>query len=142
MITKKTQSGIALLEALIATVILAIGLLGAIGLQARAYAALSEADMRAEANMATEKLVGIMNNDRGVANANLLNYAKTAAGAPSATLKPWHDEVIARMPSAVVTVTVTAINAGTSRVDMSISWIRRTGDKTNTHAITSYISAS
>ena len=43
----RSQHGIALLEAMIAIVILALGLLGTIGLQARSYSALADSAMRA-----------------------------------------------------------------------------------------------
>ena len=56
----RLQRGVALLEALIATVILAIGLLGAIGMQARAYTALSEAGLRGEATIFADRHPGAL----------------------------------------------------------------------------------
>ena len=41
----RRQQGVALLEVLVSVVILAIGLLGAVGLQARSYSALSDAGL-------------------------------------------------------------------------------------------------
>jgi type IV pilus assembly protein PilV len=139
---KTHQRGIALLEALLATVILAIGLLGTIGLQARAYSVLSEADMRAEATIATEKLLGIMSNDQGALQSNLAGYAVAAGGAPGAALAPWYAETRALVPGAIIAVVVTPNGTSQSRVDITISWIRRNGDKTNQHRMTSYIAAS
>jgi type IV pilus assembly protein PilV len=49
---RKTQHGFSLVESLVAVVLLGIGLLGAIGMQARSYSALSDAGMRAEATIA------------------------------------------------------------------------------------------
>lgn len=134
---KKQQSGIALLEALLAVVILAIGLLGTIGLQARAYSALSDAGMRAEATIATEKLLGLMTNDQ----ANLASYALAAGGAPSAQLTAWYDDTRAAIPGATIVITLGAA-AGASEVDVVISWTRTAGGPVNRHAMTSYIATS
>jgi type IV pilus assembly protein PilV len=133
------QGGIALIEALLAAVLLAIGLLGTIGLQARAYSALSDAGMRAEATIAADKLLGAMTTDQ----ANLAAYAVAANATPGARLKPWHDETMARIPGAVIEIGV-AQAAGTTRyqVDISISWVRKAGAPANVHKITSYIAAS
>jgi type IV pilus assembly protein PilV len=139
---KNRQQGVALLEVLLAVLILAIGLLGTIGLQARAYSALSDADMRAEATIATEKLLGIMSNDQGAAQANLAGYAVAAGAVPGAALAPWHAETLSLVPGATISVVVTASGAAQSRVDVTISWIRRSGDKANQHRITSYIATS
>ena len=78
----RRQGGIALLEAMLAIVILGIGLLGTIGLQARAYSALSDAGMRAEATMAGEKLLGVMMAD----TANLAGYNLAENGTPATEL--------------------------------------------------------
>lgn len=140
---KTQQRGIALLEALIATLILAIGLLGTIGLQARAYSALSDAGMRAEATMAGEKLLAIMANDQGALQANLPNYALAAAAVtPSVQVAPWLAQTQALIPGASVVVTVTPNGATLCQVDIAISWTRKTGDKANVHRVTSYIAAS
>lgn len=130
------QSGIALLEALIATVILAIGLLGAIGLQARAYSALSDADQRAEAAIAAEKLLGVMAND----TANLPAYVLASGGTPSATLKPWVDETKVYIPTADITITQTPL-AGSTQINVLIQWTRKAGSRAvkNQHQITAYL---
>ena len=133
------QRGIALLEALLAAVILAIGLLGTIGLQARAYSALSDAGMRAEATIAAEKLLGVMSTDQ----ANLAAYVLAANGTPGPRLSPWYDETRGRIPGAVITVGVTAA-AGTTRneVDISIKWTRKAGGPANEHRVSSYIAGA
>ncbi|MFL6708225.1 MAG: prepilin-type N-terminal cleavage/methylation domain-containing protein [Massilia sp.] len=135
----RKQGGIALLEALIATVILAIGLLGAIGMQARAYAALNEAGLRAEATIASEKLLAQMAIDQ----ANVTSYAY-AGGAGSAQVAPWVAETTGRIPNAGLKVVVTPVSATRSQVDISISWQRKAGagSPVNVHNITSYIASS
>lgn len=129
-----SQRGIALLEALLAILILGIGLLGTIGLQARAYSALSDASQRAEATMASEKLLGVMNADV----ANVLNYSVEEGAEPSLALQPWVDETQQYIPGALLAVQVTP-EARRVRVDISIRWKRKTGDDMNQHQVTSYI---
>jgi type IV pilus assembly protein PilV len=137
MIPHRHQSGIALLEALIATLVLAIGLLGTIGMQARAYSALSDASMRAEATIATEQLLGVIASDQ----ANLASYALAAGGAPSAVLAPWYGATVASIPGALIDITITP-TAGTPRseVDIRIRWTRKAGGAENVHQVTAYIS--
>lgn len=134
-----TQRGVALLEALLAAVILAIGLLGTIGLQARAYAALSDAGMRAEAAIAADRLLGIMNTDQQ----NIEDYELAADEEPSARLAQWHAETLRQIPGAGVTVAVTAASAGQpAAVDVTISWRRKADTPVNTHRIRSYFAGS
>jgi type IV pilus assembly protein PilV len=135
----RRQGGVALLEALIATVILAIGLLGAIGMQARAYSALSDAGLRAEATMASEKLLAIMTVDQS----NLASYAYSGSGAANAKLAPWLASTQAAIPGATATVAVANV-AGTSRsrIDVLISWQRKQNAMASRHMVTSYIANS
>jgi type IV pilus assembly protein PilV len=146
MMMRRQQRGIALLEAMIATVILAIGLLGTIGLQARAYSAMNEASMRAEAAIASEKLFGLMSTDVG----NLSSYALTAGGTPNAVLASWVNEVkgtpttTGTIPGAVISVAVAANSGATNStaVTVKISWTRKAGGPVNTNTMTSYLSGS
>jgi type IV pilus assembly protein PilV len=135
----RQQAGIALLEALLAAVILAIGLLGTIGLQARAYSALSDAGMRAEATIAAEKLLGVMSTDQ----LNLGAYKLDAGDIPGARVAPWYAETRTRIPGARIVVAVaTPAGASSSKVDITISWTRKAGAPANAHRITSYIAGS
>lgn len=133
---KRQQSGIALLEALLATVILAIGLLGTIGLQARAYSAMASAGARAEATIATEKLLGMMASDQ----TNLAAFALVPGDVPNQRLTAWYAETRSAIPNASISISVTP-TAGTNRtvVVVSISWVRKAGEPTNTHSVTSYM---
>lgn len=133
------QSGVALLEAVIATLILAIGLLGAVGLQARAYSVLSDAGMRAEATIASDKLIGMMTVDQ----ANLASYAYGGTGVPNAKLAAWYNETRANIPNAAITVTVTPVPLTfRTNVGVRIGWTRKTGGQPSWHAVTSYIAQS
>jgi type IV pilus assembly protein PilV len=133
------QRGVVLLEALLATLILAIGLLGAIGLQARAYSALSDAGMRGEAVIASERLLGSMSNDQ----TNLAEYALAANATPSARLATWHDATLAVLPGATIAITITpTVDASRTEVQVTISWTRKAGMPANTHRVIAYIALS
>lgn len=136
MNVRPRQGGVALIEVMIAVVILAIGVLGAVGLQAKSLAALSNAGARVDATLAAEKVIGLMTTDQ----ANLASYVwdSTAAGAP-AVLGTWMAETQAALPNATAVITVTPIAGSTANlVSVTITWQRRTGangDAVNTHTI-------
>lgn len=134
---RRAQRGIALIESLIAVLILGIALVGTLGLQARSVAALSDAGLRAEATIAANQLLGMMNTDI----ANAADYAVTRTGTPGQRLAPWYAEVRARIPGATIAVGVTP-TAGTTRteVDIVIGWQRTSDSQLNVHRITSYLS--
>jgi type IV pilus assembly protein PilV len=146
MIQRRQQQGIALIEAMVATVILAIGLLGTVGLQARAFSAMNDASMRVEATLASEKLFGMMSTDV----ANLSAYAMAAGGTPGTVLAKWVDETKGTtttkgtVPGAVISVAVAPKSNGTNStaVTIKISWTRTAGGPVNTNTVTSYLSGS
>jgi type IV pilus assembly protein PilV len=132
----RSQRGIALIEVLVAIVLLGIGVLGTIGLQARSYSALADTGMRAEATIAAEKLIGVATNDQF----NLGAYAVAVGDDPSTTLKPWYDETVARIPGAKISVNVVAPSAtAPGQVTVTIEWMRKAGSTSNKHTVTSYI---
>jgi type IV pilus assembly protein PilV len=134
-----SQRGIAMIEVLVAILLLGIGVLGTIGLQGRSYSALADTGMRAEATIAAEKLIGVATNDQ----ANLADYALTLGGTPSATLKPWYDETVAHIPGAKIAVAVLAPSmTAPGQVTVTIQWLRKAGSPTNTHTVTSYLAPS
>jgi type IV pilus assembly protein PilV len=135
----RRQRGIALIEVLVAIVLLGIGLLGTIGLQGRSYSALADTGMRAEATIAAEKLIGVMNTDQP----NMAAYALAANATPGARLRPWYDETRARIPNAAITIAVVPTNATTlGQVTITIQWTRKAGSSANTHTVTSYIAGA
>lgn len=135
----RAQRGIAMIEALIAVLILSIGLIGTLGLQFNSQKALNEAGMRAEATIAANELIGVMNTDLD----NLDAYALEEDGEPGEELEAWHAAVLANLPNASVTVTVTP-QADTERtaVAIDISWKREADGETNHHRILTYLSRS
>ncbi|GGX81806.1 hypothetical protein GJV26_25105 [Massilia dura] len=130
----RRQQGVALLEALVAVVILALGLLGTIGLQARSYSALADSAMRAEATLAADRLVGIMNNDV----ANLAAYQVALDATAPAALAAWASETSAAMPGARYSVAVVP-EADRTRVEVALHWRRKQGDADSRHLVTAYI---
>lgn len=128
------QRGIALLEVMIALVILGIGLLGTIGMQARAYSALSDAGLRAEATLACEKLVGTISTDP----ANVASYALAEGATPNSTIGPWARETGAAIPGAIISVVVTP-QPHRNQVDISIRWTRKAGAAEIRQQLTAYI---
>ena len=137
---RRTHGGIALVEALVAIVILGLGLLGTVALQARSYAALADSGMRAEATMAAEKLIGLMTTDQ----ANLASYALAPGATPGARLQPWYDETVTHIPGAKIEVDLVAPAPQTdgTRVVVTISWLRKAGSAANTHSVSAYIAQS
>jgi type IV pilus assembly protein PilV len=132
----RRQGGVALLEVMIAIVILGIGLLGTIGLQARAYSALSDAGMRAEATLAAEKLIGTISADIP----NVLAYNLPAGSKPSDLLEPWVTETQTNIPGAALSVNVVSQPAANrAQVNIVIQWQRKAGADPNTHRVTAYV---
>lgn len=133
----RRQQGMALIESIVAAVLLAVGLLGAIGLQARSTSALADAGMRAEATIAADKLLGMM----AVDLPNTGAYALAAGATPTARLQPWYDETRGRIPNAQIVVAVTPAT-GRTRVEITIAWRRKTGAAQNAHRVVSYLAAA
>jgi type IV pilus assembly protein PilV len=140
MMARRAQRGVALLEAMIACVILAIGLLGTIGLQARAYSAMNDAGTRAEAVIASDKLFGMMSTDI----ANLNSYAVAAGAQPGAALALWYADTMHAIPGATISVVMAAAPTGNSTaVTITIAWKRKPTDVNgNQNVVTSYLAGS
>lgn len=141
---RRSQGGIALVEVLVAIVILGIGLIGTVALQARTYAALADTGERAEATMAAEQLIGQMTTDQ----ANLAAYALAPHGSPSAQLQDWYNATLARIPGATVEVDVAPALSpdgpqvvGTEVV-VTIQWMRKAGTAPNSQRVSAYIAQS
>jgi len=93
---KRTQSGVALLEALVGILIFSIGILALMGLQAQSIRNTVEAKYRNEAAYLANKIIGQMWVDR----ANLAQY-DTVAGA-NQNMENWRTEVSNVLPRVVV----------------------------------------
>lgn len=73
----RNQQGVVLLEVLIAVVIMAIGLLGLAGLQARALQTNASSLQRSQVVMLSYMIIDAMRTDRASAKAGTYNIAKT-----------------------------------------------------------------
>lgn len=108
------ESGIALIEVLVSVLLLSLGVLSLIGLQANMAANLSDAKYRAEAAFLADELLGQM----WVDQSNLLSYSVSSGACTQsyATCSDWLDRVRQRLPDGnasvllngtAVTITVT-----------------------------------
>ncbi|MEW6021765.1 MAG: prepilin-type N-terminal cleavage/methylation domain-containing protein [Pseudomonadota bacterium] len=138
-VPSRRQAGVSLIEALLAAVLLGIGLLGTIGLQARAYSALSDAGMRAEATMAADKLLGVMSTD----TSHLEDYVLAADEEPGERLEAWYEDTRSHIPGAAVTVSVDEGTApDPSEVVIKITWQRKAGELAGKHEVRAFISGA
>lgn len=136
---RQAQRGVALLEALIAVLLLGIGLVGTLALQVNSQAALSEAAMRSEATIAANELIGAMSTDLD----NLEEYALAKDGEPGERLEEWHDALAAHLPNAAVEITVTpAADTERTAVVIVIGWRRSDTAQHNEHRIVTYLARS
>lgn len=117
---RKRQSGVMLLEALIAILIFSLGVLGLVGIQASAVRASRDAQFRSDAGLLADQLIGQMRVSDRTPDALFNNFHGSALPAENATglTKPfdvWAAQVAARLPGVrtlpesnpPVTVTVT-----------------------------------
>jgi type IV pilus assembly protein PilV len=112
------QRGAALLEALVAILLLMLGILALIGLQGRMVSASTEAQMRGEATYLADQLIGQMSVDQG----NLANYVTTSGSCSSANCTAWLANVTNTLPDGGATVTVTDITADSAQVVVTVNW--------------------
>lgn len=118
--TKQAQAGVALLEVLIAILIISFGILGIIGLQANSIAMMSDARYRVEASAFAERLIAEM----WINPVNIASYAYAGTGTPPGPLVAWYDDLTtgsAALPGAAThkpTITI----SGDNLVTVTISW--------------------
>ena len=121
---RSKQSGSFLLEALVSVLIVAFGILGIIGLQARSMQNINDAQYRSEAVYLASTLIGLMWVDSPATLS--AEFGSVAAG-------PKYDEfktlVAARLPGAdvsandpIVTVTPAVAPATGTNVEITIFW--------------------
>ena len=136
---KRTAGGFALVESLVAVLILLLGIVGAIGMQARGITAISDASGRAEVSIAAEELIGMMWNDLP----NIAGYAWGGTGTPPPAYANWYNDLTTRhMPGIQVAVTVTPFgpaNQG-SQVNLNFTWQRPGTNSQRRYAVTTFIS--
>lgn len=116
---RQAAQGVMLIEALVAVLIFAFGVLGLVGLQATMTKAQSTAKYRADAAFLAQQVIGTMWSD---APANLVNYGTGGGGVVDscsgyARCTAWTSKVASTLPGGSVAVTVAA-----SDVTVAISW--------------------
>jgi type IV pilus assembly protein PilV len=114
---RTAQHGAALLEALVAILLLMLGILALIGLQGRMVSASTEAQMRGEATYLADQLIGQMSVDQG----NLASYDNTD-GSCGTYCTAWVANVTNTLPDGGATVTVTDITADSAQVGVTVNW--------------------
>ena len=91
----RQQGGATILEVLVSVLILSLGILALVGLQARSITAAGDAKYRVEATNYADQIVGQMWADRGVGGVNLATYPTFVAPAAAA----WRDRVMGVSPN-------------------------------------------
>lgn len=128
----RDQSGVMMLEALIAILIFSLGILAIIGLQAASIRNSSEAKFRADASFLANQVISYMWADR----ANLAQYAHRPNGAvcePSggdsnnANVTTWLANVTNLLPGATNNMQSISVDALNRQVTVRVCWESRTG---------------
>lgn len=115
MPNRGSQSGIALIETLVSVVMLALGVLAIVGLQATMNANATDAKYRAEASFLANELIGQM----WVDQLNLAKYA-VASGSCSQTYtrcSDWLSKVGRNLPGGSAVVTINGVD-----VSITVTW--------------------
>ncbi len=116
----RNQHGATILEILVSVLILSLGILALVGLQARSITAAGDAKYRVEATNFADQIVGQMWADR----ANLANYPTFAAPAAAA----WRDRVMGvapnppGLPGAIVPVIAVTPDPNGNLITVTVSW--------------------
>jgi type IV pilus assembly protein PilV len=124
----RSQSGSFMLEALVAILIVALGILGIVGLYARSIQNVDDSKYRGEAALLTNSLVGQMWTDNGTFATLQANYDSVTPGTGAGYVE-FKNVVAQRFPNSVPpVVTVTAgPTAASTNVSITIQW-RHPGD--------------
>lgn len=108
--TRRRQSGVLLLEVLIALLIFALGVLGLVGLQANAIKQSGQAKYRTDATLLANELIGQM--WMTSRDYTTLNTAFTSTSSGGASYRAWKTKVETSLPGAATyppTVVLTSI---------------------------------
>ena len=129
------QTGVSLIESLIALLLISIALLGVAGLQLTSLQDARDARWRVDAISLANGMLELMRADSGHAESFEipLNAGSPACGAirPEACLRDdWLAEVAQTLPNAVPAVAVTQVG-GVDRVSISLRWRQQPDDGAN-----------
>lgn len=115
---KNKQSGVAMLEALIAVFIFSLAVLGLMGLQANMVKNATQSKARTEAAYIADQLIGMLWADRS----SMDNYADTSCST-YAPCNNWKTSALTLLPSANIQVTISK-NANTVSTVNDLATIR------------------
>lgn len=104
---KRVHRGVALIEVMVAVLILSLGILGLVGLQASAIGMSGEADDRSRAAMLADEAISAM-------------WARRSVSLSEDELTAWEEVVQAQLPNAEGAVQ--AVAGRTDAADISITW--------------------
>jgi type IV pilus assembly protein PilV len=124
--------GFMLIEAMIALLIFAFGVLGVVGLQASMTKAQTQSKFRADAALLAQQLIGAMWSD----SSNLASYATASCGG-YARCTQWASRVAAALPNGAAAVDLSASPA----VVITITWAPP-NEQQHTYTTTSAIAAN
>ena len=112
---RRTQAGVALIEALIGMLIFAFGVLGLVGLQASVTQAQTAGKFRADASNLVDDLFGLVQTD------HVSNFGKYTDGscAGYSRCADWRHKVLATLPAADIAF---VSNAATGSMAVTLSW--------------------
>jgi type IV pilus assembly protein PilV len=116
---RRAARGAVMMEALIAALIFAIGVLGLVALQASMTQAQTVGKFRGDAIYLSDELVGLLWSDLG----NLGRYTTANCGTHR-RCQDWSEKVANALPGGTPAV---AVNATTGVVTVSITWTTRNG---------------
>lgn len=138
----RNQSGMLLIEALVAIVIFSVGILALIGLQAKAISLNTDAQYRADAAILANQLIGRL---AVAAPASAASFAHRASGstlcAPSGsdstepTVTDWLREVNATLPGADTSKQQITIDTTNNVVVVTLCW-KANGGTTHNNVVT------
>lgn len=132
------QSGVAMIEILVSVLLLSIGVLGSLGLQARGISAITDAQMRTQTMLVSERIIGAISADY----ANAANYAYGGTGTVPSVLTGVVSEMRKEAPGAALAVVVTpAVGTNRVQVDITLTWAQKSDKQTtNTQSVRAYVS--
>lgn len=134
----RLQSGVMLLEALLAILLFSIGILSVVGMQATALQDVAQAKYRSEAAFLSDQLVAEMWGN----SANVSKYAWSGTGGAPAEISSWVSTVQGKLPGATdypPTIVVTAANQVTVTVRWLASRERGQGGPPHSYSTIAYI---
>ena len=139
----KRECGMTLVEALVALVVLSVGLLGVAGLQLSSLRNNHNAHLRSQATALAYDIMDRMRANRVAARAGEYNVAidGTISGATIAAtdVNAWRAALAATLPAGEGAVDLVA---GTNQVTITIQWSERVTEESNEDSVVEFVTTS